>query len=121
MCWKSTARNCGDCPKCVRTSLVLNIIGKTSNYLPSVILPQQLKLLRIDGESSLPYVNDLIAYSDKKGAVDIYNRLIRMRNNFIIRNALDEFLKVLTGSWGRKLNKRLRPQEVASIQRRITL
>ena len=111
VCWKSTARNCGDCPKCVRTSLVLNLIGKTSKSLPSVSLPNQLKQLRIDGESSLPYVNDLIAYSQKQGDADIYKRLTRMRKNFIMRNALDEFLKAMLGSWGRELDKRLHPHE----------
>ena len=59
----------------------------------------------------MPYVNDLIAYSDKKGAIDIYKRLTRMRNNFIMRNALDEFLKAMLGNWVRKLDRRLRRQE----------
>lgn len=111
VCWNSSSRNCGDCPKCVRTAIVLHLIGKRSQNLPSISIPQQLKLLRIDGEASLPYIIDLIDYSKEKGALDLHHRFIRMRNRYIMKNALDQFLKALLGDWVRKIDRRLSPKE----------
>lgn len=97
VCWKSTAHNCGGCPKCVRTSAVLHLIGRTSASLPPGKFPSDLRHLAVDGVSTLPYVNDLISFSAARGARDMQRRLESIRRRYRVRSAFDEFAKAALG------------------------
>ncbi len=111
VCWRSCSSNCGTCPKCVRTSLVLHLIGKRSANLPPYSSQRLLGALKPDGEGTLPYVEDLILACRRHGASDIQRQLQKMRRRYLLREAVVGFGKALTGAWGRSLHRRLRPRQ----------
>jgi hypothetical protein len=116
VCWKSCASNCGNCPKCIRTSLVLHLLGREAENLPAFRSLEQLKMLKPDGEGSLPFVDDLILCCERHAEHDIRKILARMRRRFIMKSSAETFLKALTGSWGRRLDRKLRPREWHSVR-----
>lgn len=107
VCWKSCSRNCGECPKCVRTSLVLYLINKHSRNLPPYTSPHQLKALTPSGEGSLPFMEDLILACEQHGAQDIQRRLSLMRRRFLFKEAVRNIIKALTGHWGQRIYNKL--------------
>ena len=111
VCWKSCSTNCGNCPKCVRTSLVLDLIQARSKNLPPYQSLQQLRVLKPDGEGSLPFVDDLIGACERHGARDIRKKLLLMRKSFLIKDALMTLIKEITGHQGQKLRRLLFPKE----------
>jgi len=106
VCWQSSGSNCGKCSKCVRTSLVLHILNKTSASLPSIDNLHLLDVLKPQDNSGLPFVEDLILFAQKHRAKDITKILKGYRRRFLIKNTFVEFLKALSGMWGRKLARR---------------
>lgn len=111
VCWKSCSQNCGDCPKCVRTSLVLHLIGRQSRNLPPYTSVRQLKALRPTSEGALPFVEDLILACERHGERDIQRQLLKMRRRFLLQEASKTFAKALTGRWGQRLYRNLNPRE----------
>ena len=111
VCWKSCSRNCGVCPKCVRTSLALHLIGKESRNLPRYSSSRQLNVLKPDGEGTLPFVEDLILACKRHGARDIQRKLLGMRKRFLLWDAAKSFGKALTGGWGQHVYRSLKPRE----------
>jgi hypothetical protein len=111
VCWKSCAANCGECPKCIRTSLALHLMGNTSKGLSSFHSMKQLRRLRPDGEAALAYVEDLIMLCRRVGDSRIQARLLRMRKHFLMKDSMEKFINALTGEWGRRVDRTLRPRE----------
>ncbi len=119
VCWKSCSHNCGGCPKCVRTSLVLYLMGKSAKSLPPYTSDKQLKVLKPYGEGSLPFVEDLILACGRYGEKDIEQKLLRMRKSYLLKDTAMEFAKLLSGRWGQTLYRKLFPKEWH--QKRATL
>ena len=111
VCWNSTAHNCGKCPKCIRTSAVLHMLGRTSANLPPGNFPNDLRRLAVDGTATLPYVEDLISYATACGAEDMKRKLISIRRRYRVRSAFDEFAKALLGDSARRIKQRVMRRE----------
>ena len=111
VCWNSTAHNCGKCPKCIRTSAVLHMLGRTSAHLPSGNFPDDLRRLAVDGTATLPYVDDLISCATARGAEDMKRKLVSIRRRYRVRSAFDEFAKALFGDSARRIKRRLMRHE----------
>jgi hypothetical protein len=111
VCWKSSARNCGQCPKCVRTAAVLHMLGRTSANLPPCDFPGDLRRLAVDGTATLPYVNDLIEFAVARGAEDMKRGLVSIRRRYRIRASFDELVKAAFGEFARRIKRRLTHHE----------
>lgn len=108
VCWQSSGSNCGECSKCVRTALVIYIMGKHSKNLPAFNDMSKLSLLKPYDVASLPIIDYIILFALKYHALDIAKTLKSYRRWFLIKSSFVEFLKMLTGMWGRKLARKLR-------------
>ena len=111
VCWKSCSQNCGECPKCVRTSLVLYLLGRESRNLPPYTTNRQLGVLKPGGEGTMPFIEDLILACEQHGEQDIGRRLKRMRRRALLGEAAVDFARALTGEWGRRLHRKLSREE----------
>ena len=111
VCWKSCSTNCGNCPKCVRTSVVLHLLEKQSQNLPAFASMHQLRMLKPDGEGSLPFVEDIILACESHGASAIQMRLRKLRRQFLLEDSAKNFAKVLFGRWAQQLYRKVKPRE----------
>lgn len=103
VCWRSTAGNCGECSKCVRTSVVLHILGKNRSSIPNFRDLKQLDAIIPDSKNLLAFVDDLIEFSERNSASRIEERLRDYRRNYLMRDAVDAFFKALLGDKGRRI------------------
>ncbi len=110
VCWRGTDRNCGNCPKCVRTSLVLHILGKQSASLPAYTSPAQLRWLKPGSTSSLAFTEDLIGFCRRCDATLIGKTLRSYRRRFLLKYHVAELAKALFGRRARKLSHWLWPE-----------
>jgi hypothetical protein len=110
VCWRGVGENCGACPKCVRTSLALNLLGSRSPVLPPYTGPELLRHLRPSSEASLVFTEELIGLCLEKGDVATADRLRGFRRRFLAKHHFDELLKALFGrravALGRRLNEK---------------
>lgn len=111
VCWRSTRDNCGHCPKCVRTSLALFLLGKASPSIPPYASAEQLRWLKPDTPSSLKHTEALLRLALESGRPDIAATLRGYRRRFLIRYHLTEVLKAVSGPLMRRLSRRLAPKE----------
>lgn len=110
VCWKTPYDNCGQCPKCVRTSLALHLLGKTSARMPALHAESHLRILKPGNHAALAYLDDLILLSRRKSATDIERRLLSFRRRFLFKYHLSETLKLFVGKIARRLARRLWPK-----------
>ena len=105
VCWRSSGSNCGNCPKCVRTSVALDVLGKHSANLPAFKTHADINYLKPTSEGTLPFTEDLIYFAHRHNAVDLEKALKKLRRNYIVKNALTNLVKAITGGWGWKLHR----------------
>ncbi len=111
VCWKHIDSNCGDCPKCVRTSLALHLLGGKSASLPPYQGGRQLDRMKASNLGSEAFLRDMIQLADESGDVAMTRQLKAFRKSFLIRYHGEEILKTLLGGFGRRLGRKLRPKE----------
>lgn len=111
VCWRGVSGNCGNCPKCVRTSLALHVLGKTSGCLPAYRDRAQLKWLRPGNHASLAFTDDLITFCFRKNRLDLAHPLRRYRRRFLLKYHSQEIAKMLLGSTARRISRKLWPKE----------
>lgn len=110
VCWKTPYGNCGQCPKCVRTSLALHLLGKDSARMPAFNAEDHLRFLKPGNHASLAFLDDLIHMSRSKGATDIEGKLLSIRRRFLLRYHASEILKLFAGKISRRIARRLWPK-----------
>lgn len=110
VCWRGVAGNCGNCPKCVRTSLALHLLGKTSARLPAYHGSHQLRWLKPGNHASMAFTEDLIQFSLHHGADGIARTLRQYRRRFLLKYHASELAKLLFGNSARALARRLWPK-----------
>lgn len=105
VCWRSVDQNCGQCPKCVRTSLALHLLGAESAKLPPYTSVDQLVALRPSDGASLAYTEELIRLALVQGHPAVARRLRRDRRLYLLKMHAVEWLKLLGGrrlkTWAR--------------------
>ncbi len=119
VCWRGVDKNCGNCPKCVRTSVILHLLGKHSASLPAYQHASQLRWLKPGTMASLAFTEDVIDFCRSHDAVPIANTLRRYRRQFLFKYHLAEMMKVLFGRTARALSHRLWPQDWQEYRVRI--
>ena len=109
VCWFAGATNCGQCGKCVRTSLALHLMGATSKSLPPFNDLRQLELLKTVDIQGLPFLNELIELAENEQALDISRRLKGYRRSYLLRKAASDLVREVVGVRGRAIVRRFRP------------
>ena len=97
----------------IRTPLVLGILSFGVSLLlaiPIGFVGVGL-VLKPGGEGTMPFVEDLILACEQHGAQDIRRRLVQMRRRALLREAVVDFARALTGEWGRRLHRKLSREE----------
>ena len=110
VCWFAGGSNCGECGKCVRTSLALHFLGATSRSLPPYRDVVQLKALMPVSEQVYPFLAELAAMAVSANEPAIASRLNRYLQSYRFRQAAREFARELAGVRGRNLLRKLRPR-----------
>jgi len=111
VCWRSVDQNCGNCPKCVRTSLALHLLGKSSRSLPVYQDISQLRWLKPGNHASLAFTDDLIGFCLERGADDLARQLLRYRKHYLLKYHSAEIIKVLFGRLARAVSRRFWPKD----------
>lgn len=111
VCWKTPYENCGQCPKCVRTSLVLHLLGKTSVRMPPFNVEGHLRFLKPGNHVALAHLEDIIRLCRAKAAAEIERRLMSFRRRFLVKYHASEIFKLYIGKILRRLSRRLWPKE----------
>jgi hypothetical protein len=106
VCWRHIDSNCGECPKCVRTSLALHLLGKVSANLPAYRGGAQLKALKPSNHASLAFTEDLIQFAIKHGDTSTAEKLKSYRRHFLVRFHLSELIKVYGARYARLISRR---------------
>ncbi|MFN8850146.1 MAG: hypothetical protein ACK5W4_10650 [Inhella sp.] len=105
VCWRSVDQNCGECPKCIRTSLALYLLGARSAKLPPYHSADQLAALRPTDGASLAYTEELIRLASVMGHPAVAQRLRRDRRRYLLKMHAVEWIKLLGGrrlkTWAR--------------------
>jgi hypothetical protein len=110
VCWREIDQNCGNCPKCVRTSLALHLLGKSSRSLPGYSGPHQLRWLKPGNAASLTFTEDLIEFCTRHRAHEPARLLRRYRKQYLLKYHLGEIMKVFFGRAARVVSRRLWPK-----------
>jgi hypothetical protein len=110
VCWYAGGSNCGECGKCIRTSLALFLLGAESSNLAPFRNRRQLNLLKSVDTQNLPYLNELIALAERSGQEAIASRLRWFRKSYRLRKAGGDLVKEIGGPSLRRLVRRIRPR-----------
>jgi len=106
VCWRGVDKNCGHCPKCVRTSLALHLIGKASSRLPPFENRSQLRWLKPGNPASLAFTEDLIHFALLHQRPDLAKPLKSYRRHYLVKHHASELIKVYGARWARALARR---------------
>ncbi|WP_339865203.1 hypothetical protein [Paremcibacter congregatus] len=108
VCWKSSYNNCGECPKCLRTSLALKIMGKKCARLPEPTGADPYKQLALNDAQGLYFLEELVELCKANDNTDIRSHLERIIRTFKIKVFFHNIAKFILGSPGRKLSRLFR-------------
>lgn len=107
VCWEHWDRNCGQCSKCLRTSLALYMLGGKSARLPGYDGASSLIKLKPKSMGSISHLDDLIVLAKRTNHIQIARELIGYRDRFLFRYHVIESLRALLGNRGRRLSRML--------------
>lgn len=108
VCWMRSTHNCGDCSKCVRTRLTLDLLGAVTNRIPSISNNKQLYILCPEDENTVTIVEDLMLLAKRNDTNTIYRILRKSWRKYHRRMALARFDRVFMGGVLRRI-KHLKP------------
>lgn len=106
VCWRGVDSNCGACPKCLRTSLALHLLGRSSSKVPPYTERKQLRWLKPSNAASLAFAEDLIQFALAHGRKDIAKVLKSYRRHYLVRFHATELVKVYGARWARAIARR---------------
>lgn len=110
VCWRGVAGNCGDCPKCLRTSLALHVLQKRSASLPPFQHARQLRWLKPGNHASMVFTEDLIRFCRAQQRPDLVQQLRGLRRRYLLKYHSAEMMKLLFGQLARRISRRLWPK-----------
>ena len=110
VCCYSQCDNCGNCSKCVRTSIILDVLGKNSASLPDYQSHGELKQLQPYDNGTLSYMDDFAVFMHKHGRHDIKKQLLKMKRNYIITSNMTMIAKTILGNRVRNLKQKFFPR-----------
>lgn len=88
VCWHSQVTNCGNCSKCVRTALVLKLLGHDDFPIPCPDPLSRVDSFNAKNEFGASHLWDTMQLARDRGAVDIERALrAKLRKYVVRRNA----------------------------------
>ena len=107
VCWHSQVENCGRCSKCVRTALVLRLLGVTDYPIPCPDPFSKLEVFTAKSEFSASMVWDTMNLARRQGARDVEQALRATLRRYVIKRNIDGIVKaVFSNSVRDRLRKR---------------
>lgn len=95
VCWKHAHKNCGVCSKCIRTMIVIHLLGGETDSLPELHDMKLLEVMMPDNENSLSFLIDVMQLAKITGNMKVYNQLKRYHKKYhllLIPPMLDRLL-----------------------------
>ena len=105
-CWLYTDKNCGMCPKCVRSIIAIHILGKETSSLPS-FKNKMLKSLRAIDESGATFLEDVMLLA-KNHNPKLYKTLKRYYKQYQLKNILFSIDRYLLGNCMRNVYRKIK-------------
>ena len=97
VCWHSQVENCGRCSKCVRTALVLKLLGHEAATIPCPDPLAHVDSFAAHNESGASYVWDTLQLARRCGATDIERALKAKLRRYVVRRNFEGILKAVIG------------------------
>ena len=119
VCWNNIHLNCGKCSKCVRSIVIIHLLGGNIKSLPALQDFSELKELIPTTEAGAANLEDLIILAKEVGDEKVYKILKKHYNKYQIGRLLSMADKCLLGGNLRKLYRRARKPKWLEL--RVTL
>lgn len=108
VCWRDPVKNCGMCPKCLRTMVALDLLGLEGPF-PRRASPPDARSLRADNAESLSFLLDLVLLAHERGRPEMLRAAKAAVRRYDRQKALESLDRGLLGGRLRRLRKRIRP------------
>lgn len=111
VCWQDKDYNCGDCEKCLRTMVALELLGVTGAPFPPWDETQLKKLakLRFYSENDLANFRQVQRAAKEKNHKQIYATVTKIMNNYHWRQLFKEWDRLMFGERLFNLKRRVKP------------
>lgn len=119
VCWRSGTENCGECSKCIRTRIVLDVLGREGpfpDHRPTLSL---LARLQPEDGSTAEFVWDLREFARRHDRSDLASVFDRQLRRYMRRRSLAELVRISMPEPLMRLSRKFRGLEWT--ERRITL
>lgn len=97
VCWQDNGYNCGECEKCLRTRLILKILGLKSPTLADLSDLRVLGDWRIESDAQKVIMKSILSYVDRQKQADIYRFLRRIQRREHLKRSLADLDRNLLG------------------------
>ncbi len=108
VCWRNPVKNCGECPKCRRTMVALDLLDLEGPF-PRRATPSDARSLRADNAESLSFLIDLVLLAHERKRPAILRAAKAAIRRYDREKALESLDRGLLGGRLRQLRKRIRP------------
>jgi hypothetical protein len=118
VCWVDQNENCGECPKCLRTMLTLDIIGQSGPF-PRKIRIRDVKAFSVKDWEDVAFLMDNLTLAKEFGRWDIVQALRTAFRQYQRRECMIAFDSGFLGGSVRRLRNRIRggPQWTGQVSR----
>jgi hypothetical protein len=108
VCWRNPLKNCGECPKCRRTMVALELLGLHGPF-PRRASPSDVRSLRANNTESLSFLIDFVLLAHDRGRPEMLRAAKAAVRRYDREKALESLDRAFLGGNLRKLRKRVRP------------
>lgn len=108
VCWRDPVKNCGECPKCRRTMVTLDLLGLDGPF-PRRATPSDARELKADNADSLSFLLDNVLLAHERGHPAMLRAAKAAVRRYDLEKALESLDRGLLGGKLRQLRKRIRP------------
>jgi hypothetical protein len=111
VCWRNPVRNCGECPKCIRTKISLHLLGLSSPNLPPLRSLKELKGLSVHDRNERAFLEENLALAREVGDRAMERKLLSILRGYQVEVLLGEVDRVLLGHSLRKIYRKMAKPE----------
>lgn len=119
VCWNSIEKNCGSCPKCIRTMTAIYLLGGEVKSLPTLESLRSLKALRANTDSAATSLEDLMFLAKEVNNERVYRILRGYYRKYQRGKILPMVDKSYFGGFFRRLYRKIKKPRWLSL--RVTL
>jgi hypothetical protein len=98
VCWQDRGYNCGECEKCLRTMVLLRILGLESRAFPPLATLRRVAHLRPSDRSEACFVEEALSLATTRGNVAVAAALRRSLRRWHRRRLAVDFKELLLGA-----------------------